>query len=62
MKISLASIPDEGIKRPFGAKDSGWEGLAGLSMVVLPSGELFIEKSGRDVFIKGEFSAGIEYP
>lgn len=31
-------------------------------MVVLPSGELFIEKSGRDVFIKGEFSAGIEYP
>ncbi len=61
MKISFASIPDEGLKLPFGEKDSDWEGLQGMPLDTLPRGELFVEKSGRDVFIKGQVSAAASY-
>ena len=57
MKVFFSAIPDEGLLIPFTEKDSAWEGLRDVSFESLPRGELSVGKIGRDVFIKGTFSA-----
>lgn len=57
MKVFFSAIPDEGLVIPFTEKDASWRGLEDISFESQPRGELFVEKKGRDVFIKGSFSA-----
>jgi len=58
MQVLFSAIPDqEGLAVRFREKDSSWEGLAGIAFVALPSGEMLIEKSGRNVFVKARVCA-----
>jgi len=57
MKVHLAAIPDEGLSIAFQAGDAIWDGLKEMMFEAYPEGDLFVEKRGQDVFIKGRFSA-----
>ncbi len=58
MKVHLSSIPEEqGLSVTFEGKDAPWEGLKGFDFDALPRGEMYVEKVGRDVIVKGNFAA-----
>ena len=58
MKVHLSAIPEEeGLTVTFSGKDAAWEGLAGILMEALPAGELVVERLGKDVLVRGRFSA-----
>jgi len=62
VRVLVSDIPEEGLSITFRGKDSPWEGLAGMEMASLPEGRLLLERRGRDVFLKGQFTASVRLP
>ena len=57
VKLLCSEIPEEGVRIAFHGEDAPWEGLKGLSFETRPSGHLFVQRRGRDVFVEGEARA-----
>lgn len=62
MRVLVSDIPDEGMSIAFHGNDSSWDGLSGMDVASLPEGRIFLEKRGRDVFLKGRFRATVRLP
>lgn len=59
MRVFVPEIPDEGLSLRFCGNDARWEGLLGMDMASLPDGQIFLERRGKDVFLRGKFSASV---
>jgi uncharacterized protein len=57
MNLLFSEIPGGGISIHFQGTDAAWEGLQQISMEDLPQGELFIEKLGKNVLVRGHCAA-----
>ena len=61
MKLAVSAIPEEGLPVPFKATDAAWEGLRDLDCVTLPHGELFLERIGTNVVVRGHVTALLRF-
>ena len=57
MRVLVPEIPEEGLMLCFAGGDARWDGLAGMEVESLPEGQVFLERRGQDVFLKGQVSA-----
>lgn len=57
VRLLYSEIPDEGVRIAFCGEDAPWEGLKDFSVEAAPSGHLFVQRRGRDVFVEGEARA-----
>jgi len=57
VRVFVSEIPDEGLTLQFRGNESSWEGLEGIHLESFPRGQLFLEKRGQDVFLRGQFDS-----
>jgi uncharacterized protein len=61
VKLPCSDIPEEGLRAEIRGEDSRWEGLKGFTVETPPSGHLFVQRRGRDVFVQGEVLATLRF-
>lgn len=57
MNLPFCDIPEGGVRIVVRGEDDPWEGLRDFCLEASPSGHLFVQKRGRDVFIEGDIRA-----
>ena len=61
MKLKYSDIPEGGLRITLRGEDGPWEGLKGLCVEALPSGHLFVQRRGQNVFIEGEVALTLTF-
>ncbi len=61
VKLQCSDIPEEGLRFDIRGEDGRWEGLKGFSVEAQPRGHLFVQRRGRDVFVRGEVRTTLRF-
>ena len=61
VKLHYSDIPKGGLRIAFRGEDGPWEGLKGHSVEALPTGHLFVQRRGQDVFVEGEVASTLRF-
>ena len=61
VKLQYSDIPKQGLRFDIRGEDGRWEGLKDFSVEVQPRGHLFVQRQGRDVFVRGEVCSTLRF-
>jgi uncharacterized protein len=61
VKLQYSDIPKQGLRFDIRGEDGRWEGLKDFSVEVPPRGHLFVQRQGRDVFVRGEVCTTLRF-
>lgn len=61
MNLTFCDIPEGGLRIVVRGEDATWEGLKDFCLEASPSGHLFVQKRGHDVFVEGDIRATFRF-
>jgi uncharacterized protein len=61
VRVQIADIPEDGLRIRFRGEDARWDSLKDLFVQTAPSGHLFVQRRGQDIFVQGEAHMALSF-